>query len=100
MPKPVRALAADVAAVATQIAKSLSDPNRLQIVHLLAGQTLPVCACDIVEWLDVSQPTVSHHLKTLADAGVVDVGRIGTWRFYRLKDSARALLQTLLAGAR
>jgi ArsR family transcriptional regulator, arsenate/arsenite/antimonite-responsive transcriptional repressor len=67
-----------------QLFKTLGDPTRVRIVHLLATSEEPVCVCELVEPLGLTQPTVSHHLKVLADAGLVTRERRGTWMFYRL----------------
>ena len=73
------------------VAKALADPGRIEILSLLAQQTAPVCACDIVAHLELSQPTVSHHLKTLKDAGLIRAGRSGLWAFYEIdRHAARA----------
>ena len=66
----------------TGIFKALADPNRLEIYRLVAAQPGPVCACDIVERFDLAQPTVSHHLKVLCDAGLLQGRKSGLWRFY------------------
>jgi len=62
---------------------ALADPTRLAIVRQLAADG-QVCACDFTSCCDVSQPTVSHHLKVLREAGVVRSERRGTWVDYRL----------------
>jgi DNA-binding transcriptional ArsR family regulator len=62
---------------------ALADPTRLEILRQLAG-TAEVCACDFTDCCLVSQPTISHHLKVLRDAGVVTSERRGTWVFYRI----------------
>ena len=66
-----------------QLLAALADPNRLAIVRLLASGP-QVCACDFTDCCDVSQPTVSHHLKVLRDAGVVVAERRGTNIWYGL----------------
>ena len=58
-----------------------ADPNRLAILRQLSG-TDGVCACDLTACCDIAQPTVSHHLKKLRDAGVVDSERRGLWAYY------------------
>lgn len=63
--------------------KAIADPTRLRIIGLLAGGD-ELCVCDFVEPLGISQPTVSHHLKTLADAGIVARRKEGRWVHYRL----------------
>jgi ArsR family transcriptional regulator len=62
---------------------ALADPTRMEIVRELAGSP-EVCACDFTSCCDVSQPTVSHHLRVLRDAGVVTSERRGNWVWYRL----------------
>ena len=65
--------------------KALSDETRLRILKMLEAR--PLCVCEIQHVLKGSQPNVSHHLKTLADAGLVDSKRDGLWIAYRLADS-------------
>jgi len=66
-----------------QLLAALADPTRLEIVRQLSGSA-EVCACDFTSCCDVSQPTVSHHLKVLRDAGIVTSERRGSWVFYRI----------------
>jgi ArsR family transcriptional regulator len=75
---------------------ALADPTRLAIVRQLASDD-QVCACDFTACCDVSQPTVSHHLKVLREAGVVTSEKRGTWVFYRL-DPAAATRLAAIAG--
>lgn len=65
-----------------RIAKALGDPVRLQVVDVLRRHAGEVCVCDLVPLFDVSQSTLSHHLKKLRDAGVVDAERRGLWAYY------------------
>ncbi|UCC15369.1 MAG: helix-turn-helix transcriptional regulator [Gammaproteobacteria bacterium] len=62
--------------------KAVADPTRLQILRVVNAQPGPVCACDIVDRFDLSQPTISHHLKVLRDAGLLTSRRTGLWSFY------------------
>jgi len=62
--------------------KALADPTRLEILRVVAAQSGAVCACDIVDRFDLSQPTISHHLKILRDAGLLASRRNGLWSFY------------------
>jgi ArsR family transcriptional regulator, arsenate/arsenite/antimonite-responsive transcriptional repressor len=78
--------------------KALSDPTRVAIVNRLAGAE-EVCVCVFVDELDLSQPTISHHLKVLREAGLVESTRRGTWAFYRLIPAAVAELARALGGA-
>ena len=64
------------------IAKALADPVRLQLVDVLRKHAGKVCVCELVPLFDLSQPTVSHHLKVLRDAGLVDSERHGLWAYY------------------
>ena len=64
------------------IAKALADPIRNQLVDVLRKHAGKVCVCELVPLFDVSQPTVSHHLKVLRDAGLVRSERQGLWAFY------------------
>jgi ArsR family transcriptional regulator len=64
------------------IAKALGDPVRLQLVDVLRKHAGKVCVCELVPLFDLSQPTVSHHLKVLRDAGIVDSERQGLWAYY------------------
>ena len=85
-----------------RLLQALAEPTRLAIVRQLAS-TGEVCACDFTDCCDVSQPTVSHHLKVLREAGVVSCERRGTWIYYRLEAKAAsriaALGDLLSAGA-
>jgi ArsR family transcriptional regulator, arsenate/arsenite/antimonite-responsive transcriptional repressor len=64
------------------IAKALADPVRVQLVDVLRKHAGKVCVCELVPLFDLSQPTVSHHLKVLRDAGLVDSERRGLWAYY------------------
>src|ERR1700752_1362520 len=72
----------DEAARMATIAKALGDPVRLQLVDVLRKHAGKVCVCELVPLFDLSQPTVSHHLKVLRDAGLVDSERRGLWAYY------------------
>lgn len=82
--------------------QAIADPTRLAILRQLSVEGA-VCACDFTDCCDVSQPTVSHHLKVLREAGVVSGERRGTWIYYRLEPKAAsriaALGHLLSAGA-
>jgi ArsR family transcriptional regulator, arsenate/arsenite/antimonite-responsive transcriptional repressor len=64
--------------------KALGDPTRIQILHILATASEPVCVCDFTAAFDLGQPTISHHLATLREAGIVTSFKRGIWAFYRL----------------
>src|SRR6476469_11144801 len=83
------------AATLAGIFKALADPTRVAIVNRLAAAD-EVCVCDLTAAFDLSQPTISHHLKLLREAGLVEASRRGTWAYYRLvPDAVLALRQTL-----
>ncbi len=62
--------------------KALADPVRVQLVDVLRQNAGKVCVCELVPLFDLSQPTISHHLKVLRDAGIVGVERQGLWAYY------------------
>ena len=64
------------------IAKALSDPVRVQLIDVLRKHAGKVCVCELVPLFDLSQPTVSHHLKVLRGAGLVESERRGLWAYY------------------
>ncbi len=78
--------------------KALSDPVRLRILSLIAShEGGECCVCDISPAFEVSQPTISHHLKTLREAGLLDCERRGSWVYYRVIPSALERLSAVLA---
>src|SRR4051794_40035042 len=77
--------------------KALSDPTRVSIVNRLAAAD-ECCVCDLTEAFELSQPTISHHLKVLRDAGLVESSRRGTWVYYRLVPNAVQQLRATLGG--
>jgi ArsR family transcriptional regulator, arsenate/arsenite/antimonite-responsive transcriptional repressor len=77
--------------------KALADPGRVAIVNRLAAAD-EVCVCDLNEALDLAQPTVSHHLRVLREAGLVESTRRGTWAFYRLVPEAIEQLREVLGA--
>ena len=78
----------------TKIFKAFCDPNRLKILNILkSGEH---CACKLLEILDVGQSTLSHHMKLLVDAGIVNVRKDGTWSHYSLsEDGIQFLIEYL-----
>lgn len=72
----------DQAARMAEIAKALGDPIRLQLVDVLRRHAGKVCVYELIPLFDVSQSTLSHHLKKLRDAGIVDSERRGLWAYY------------------
>jgi ArsR family transcriptional regulator, arsenate/arsenite/antimonite-responsive transcriptional repressor len=65
-----------------KIAKALGDPVRIELVDVLRKHAGKVCVCELVPLFDLSQPTISHHLKVLRDAGLVESERRGLWAYY------------------
>ena len=70
------------AARVAALAKALGDPVRVQLVDVLRKAAGKVCVCELVPLFELSQPTVSHHLKVLREAGIVDSERRGLWAYY------------------
>lgn len=77
--------------------KVLADPARLRLLSMIASAG-EACACELVEPLGRSQPTVSHHLAVLTDAGLVDREKRGKWAYYRLRPERLALLRDFLGA--
>ncbi len=79
-------------------AKALGDPVRLQLVDVLRKHAGKVCVCELVPLFDVGQSTLSHHLKVLRDAGLVDSERRGLWAYYYVRPHTLEELATWLMG--
>jgi ArsR family transcriptional regulator, arsenate/arsenite/antimonite-responsive transcriptional repressor len=81
------------------IYKALGDPTRVQILHILAAAADPVCVCDFTAAFDLGQPTISHHLAKLREAGIVTSFKRGIWAFYQLNPdmspAARSAVQLM-----
>ncbi len=81
---------------AALICKCLSDANRLQIIQMLAeGEN---CACRLLEAFEITQPTLSYHMKLLTDSGLVDVRREGKWNYYAINCAALAAFKAYIAA--
>ena len=76
------------------IFKALADATRLDVFRLIAAQPEPICVCDVVEQFQVSQPTISHHLKVLREAGLITVSRRGVWAYYAADPRGLAALRS------
>ena len=77
--------------------KALADPVRLRLMSLVASrQGGEACVCDLNEAFDLSQPTISHHMKVLHEAGLVDRDKRGVWVYYRIRPQALASLGALI----
>ena len=79
-----------------ELFRALGDPARVRIVNVLATSGEPVCVCNLVEPLGLSQPTVSHHMKKLLDVGLVEREQRGRWAYFSLRSEA---VRTLAAVA-
>lgn len=77
------------------ILKSVGDPTRLRMLDLLAQQSEPLCVCDITPQFPQNQPTISHHLKILREAGLVDTEKRGLWAHYWATEDGRRLLSAI-----
>lgn len=97
---PTITLEADRAEAAADILKALADRTRLQILAVLKRSSDPVCICDFTAAFDLSQPTISHHMGKLKEAGLVEATRSGIWAYYRLARNldgrTRALLDVIV----
>jgi len=82
-----------------QVFKALGDPVRLRLVSLIgAHQGGEVCVCELTEAFDLTQPTISHHLKVLREAGIITSERRGTWVYYRLEPATLDRMGALLTA--
>lgn len=80
--------------------KALADPARLRILSMVAAhEGQEACVCDLQEPLGLSQPTVSHHLKVLTEAGFLTRSKRGTWAYYAIADGSLAAVAALLTDA-
>jgi ArsR family transcriptional regulator len=87
------------AASLAQVFKALGDPVRIRLVSLIgAHQGGEVCVCDLTTAFDLTQPTISHHLKVLRSAGIIDSERRGTWVYYRLVPAALDRVAAILSS--
>ena len=90
------ALSDEEAAATAALFAALADPARVRILNMLTTGGEPVCVCHLVEPLGLSQPTVSHHLKKLTDAGVLEREQRGRWAYYSLKPTATERLAAVV----
>ena len=100
-PLSTEPLTADEAELLSQRFKALGDPVRLRLLSLIAShEGGEVCVCELTGGFQVSGPTISHHLRVLREAGLIEGQRRGTWIYYRvLPDALRALSQALHPSA-
>src|SRR5262245_42207488 len=90
-------MARDAAEVLADTFKALADPTRVAIGNRLTT-TDAVCVCDLTAAFELSQPTISHHLRILREAGLVEAERRGTWAYYRLAPDAIAALRDVFGA--
>lgn len=81
----------------SEAAKAVADPIRVEILDLLRAAEGEVCQCQLQPLFPISQPTLSHHLKKLNDAGLVSVERRGKWAYYAIDDDALEVLRSWLS---
>jgi ArsR family transcriptional regulator len=94
-------LTASQAADLAFILKSLADPTRLRLVSMVAAhEGGEACVCDLTDPLDLTQPTISHHLRILVDAGIFTRDKRGKWAYYRLVPGALDAVSAILSTAR
>ncbi|MFI9639974.1 ArsR/SmtB family transcription factor [Micromonospora sp. NPDC051925] len=99
-PLAERRVPAETAAVLAPAFKALGDPVRLQLMSMIASaEGGEICVCDLTPAFDLTGPTISHHLRTLRQAGLVDAERRGTWVYYRARPAILRQLAALLAVA-
>lgn len=79
--------------------KALGEATRLEVFQFIAAQEAPLCACDIVDRFDVSQPTISHHLRVLRQAGLITATKRGVWMYYAINPRGAGTLGRFLAGS-
>jgi len=97
-PALTQAVAPDTARELARAFKALADPTRVQLLAIIASQEGgEACVCDLTEPVGLSQPTVSHHLKILVDAGLLTREQRGRWAYYSLVPSALTQLATSLS---
>jgi ArsR family transcriptional regulator len=89
---------AEHAARLARLARALSEPVRIQLLDVLRGHAGEVCVCELIPLFDLGQPTISHHLKVLREAGLVDVHRRGIWAYYHVLPDALEELERWLSA--
>jgi ArsR family transcriptional regulator, arsenate/arsenite/antimonite-responsive transcriptional repressor len=97
-PKFMPALTEEEAVLQARLLKALADPTRLRILSLLSRHEGEVCVFEIVESFTLEQPTISHHLRILRDAGLVDCRKKGLWAYYYVRREALNRAQEVING--
>ncbi len=98
VPKFVPTLTEDDAVTQARLLKALADPTRLRILSLLSRYEGEVCVFEIVESFTLEQPTISHHLRILRDAGLVDCRKKGLWAYYYVRREALGRAQEVISS--
>jgi ArsR family transcriptional regulator, arsenate/arsenite/antimonite-responsive transcriptional repressor len=97
-PLTAQPMSQDEAEQIAPLLKALADPVRLRLMSLIASHSGgEACVCDLNDAFELSQPTISHHLKVLHDAGLVDRDKRGVWAYYRVRPEALAGIAALIA---
>jgi ArsR family transcriptional regulator len=96
VPLAAPSLSDDEAEATAAVFRALADPARVRIVNMLSASDEPVCVCEFIPSLELSQPTVSHHLKKLTDAGLLEREQRGRWAYYSLSGEALERLASLV----
>jgi ArsR family transcriptional regulator len=98
-PLTAQPLSMEQAEQVAPLLKALADPVRLRLMSLVASRAGgEACICDLNEGFDLSQPTISHHMKVLHEAGLVDRDKRGVWVYYRVRPQALASLSALIGN--
>ena len=93
-------ISADQALLVASLLKAIAEPARLRLLSLvLSHEGAEACVCDLTPYFDLSQPTISHHLKVLHDSGLLDREKRGTWVFYKARPEAMEALGQLFTGS-
>jgi ArsR family transcriptional regulator, arsenate/arsenite/antimonite-responsive transcriptional repressor len=95
-PLAAPSLSTEETEAAARLFKALGDATRVRILNVLATSDEPVCVCELTPALGLSQPTVSHHLKKLTDAGLLEREQRGVWAYYSIDRAAIAQLRALV----
>jgi ArsR family transcriptional regulator len=93
-------ISVEQAAGVVPMLKAIADPARLRLLSIVLSHAgAEACVCDLLPYFDLSQPTISHHLKVLHEAGLLDREKRGTWVFYIARPAATAALANLFTAA-
>jgi ArsR family transcriptional regulator len=87
-PLDAEVLSVEEAEATAEVFRALGDSTRVRIVNMLANSDEPVCICNLIEPIGLTQPTVSHHMKKLLDAGLVEREQRGKWAYFNLVPEA------------